>query len=68
MQIQEKHQRAGPAISGYSVIWDVDAVLVMFFLSVGLTTAACLSYSNGASSVQGQKDGGIKAKLSFFQE
>lgn len=48
---QEMLQRPGPAVSRYWVIWDVDAGLGMSFLSVRLTTAACLSYSNGPSSI-----------------
>ena len=66
MQFVEASSRDAPAaISRYMVIWDLDAV-VMFFLSLGLTTATCLSYCNGPSSVHGQQSGGIKAKLRDF--
>lgn len=66
MQVQEMFQRSGPAVSTCTVNWDVDAGLGMYFLSVGLTTAACLSYSNGPSSMHEQRGGGTKANLRVF--
>lgn len=61
---QEMLQRPGSAVSRYRVIWDVDAGLGMSFLSAGLTTATCLSYSNGPSSInRGQR---YKGKFEGF--
>lgn len=55
MQVQEMLQSSGPAVGKYTVIRGVDAGLGMYFLSGGLTTAACLSYSNGPSSTHEHK-------------
>lgn len=58
MQVQEMLQRSGPAVSRYTVIWDVDSGLGMCFLSVGFTTVAWLSYS-----MHKQRGGGLKTNL-----